>query len=327
MFLNTSQTAQKIIEGRTLYIAGDENLLRQLPKGEWIGGTISYFMTEQGGQISREKLFVQEQDPCVSRSTIKWYDDSNLENIVRDSPDQGFSIVIIPATSPVHIKYAEKAPDYEDLFYKQIIGWISGIHLDDLGSVTPKVMNGLTGELSDQKAVVLHAVLPDYKIASIGIINIFTQGSGEPFRFSQKGFQVKNCLINGTETGFADYLIENQIDIRLPLVANYHGAMVNVSFQGIDDKTKTVNFYAPVFRDIEYKIAAPVGDYVQMFQSRLPGNLLNPVFSCNCILNFLYSELEGKKTGNITGPITFGEIAYQLLNQTMVYLSIQDKAK
>jgi hypothetical protein len=38
----------------------------------------------------------------------------------------------------------------------------------------------------------------------------------------------------------------------------------------------------------------------------------------------LYSELEGKKTASIIGPITFGEIAYQLLNQTLVYAEIQD---
>ena len=48
------------------------------------------------------------------------------------------------------------------------------------------------------------------------------------------------------------------------------------------------------------------------------------VFSCNCILNYLYSELEGKKTGSFVGPITFGEVAYQLLNQTLVYLKIED---
>jgi hypothetical protein len=40
-------------------------------------------------------------------------------------------------------------------------------------------------------------------------------------------------------------------------------------------------------------------------------------------LNFLYGELEGKKTGTITGPMTFGEIAYQLLNQTMIFLEIE----
>lgn len=50
----------------------------------------------------------------------------------------------------------------------------------------------------------------------------------------------------------------------------------------------------------------------------------SPEFSCNCILNFLYSELEGKRTGELIGPVTFGEVAYQLLNQTLVYLQIED---
>jgi hypothetical protein len=57
----------------------------------------------------------------------------------------------------------------------------------------------------------------------------------------------------------------------------------------------------------------------------IPSNTENIIASCNCILNYLYSELEGKKTGKVTGPITFGEIAYVLVNQTMVYLSVEDK--
>jgi hypothetical protein len=62
------------------------------------------------------------------------------------------------------------------------------------------------------------------------------------------------------------------------------------------------------------------------FNSMIPtGNNDAIAFSCNCILNYLYAELEGKQTGNFTGPITFGEVAYQLLNQTMVYLDIQDQ--
>ena len=47
-----------------------------------------------------------------------------------------------------------------------------------------------------------------------------------------------------------------------------------------------------------------------------------PEFSCNCILNYLYGELEGKVTEGMYGPVTFGEIAYQLLNQTLVYVRI-----
>ena len=47
-----------------------------------------------------------------------------------------------------------------------------------------------------------------------------------------------------------------------------------------------------------------------------------PVFSCNCILNYLYGGLEGEKIPPYAGPITFGEVAYQLLNQTLAYCEI-----
>ncbi len=40
-------------------------------------------------------------------------------------------------------------------------------------------------------------------------------------------------------------------------------------------------------------------------------------------MNFLYGELEGQRISDLQGPVTFGEIGYQLLNQTMVVLRIQ----
>lgn len=51
---------------------------------------------------------------------------------------------------------------------------------------------------------------------------------------------------------------------------------------------------------------------------------MQPAFSCNCILNFLYGGLEGERALPIGGPATFGEIAYVLLNQTLVYMEIDD---
>jgi hypothetical protein len=71
----------------------------------------------------------------------------------------------------------------------------------------------------------------------------------------------------------------------------------------------TVSFYAPVFKGVEYKLAAPVGDYVGEFEAPLQHGTVSPTFACNCILNYVYSELEGKKSGDIVGPITFGEVA------------------
>lgn len=83
--------------------------------------------------------------------------------------------------------------------------------------------------------------------------------------------------------------------------------------------------YAPVFPLVEYKIALPVQNYEKQFEVELSKNNVTPFFSCNCILNYLYANLEGKKTGDIVGPMTFGEVAYILLNQTMVYITIEDK--
>ena len=84
-----------------------------------------------------------------------------------------------------------------------------------------------------------------------------SQGNGGTLRFEEEGFSVKTCLVNGRRR---KYLTRERIDTRLSLVADYVGAMVNVSFQAVREAD---------------------------------------------------------------GPVTFGEIAYQLLNQTLVYLEIQ----
>ena len=88
---------------------------------------------------------------------------------------------------------------------------------------------------------------------------------------------------------------------------------------------KRVIMWCPIFKGVNYKLSQPVTDYAAEFLKKIPAGVSDSVlFSCNCILNYLYGELEGKKTADIRGPMTLGEIAYQLLNQTLVYLSIID---
>jgi hypothetical protein len=322
MLISFEAVKQKLEHGKKLFLAGDEQLLKKLPKGNWIGGTIPYFMDSQGGVTSRELIFNTELPDYIQQACIKWYTEATLPAIPEDAPENGVSLIIIPAMSKVHSIYAQDAPNYTNIFMKPIIGWIAGIHLDDLGKITPKVFNGQTGEFSDTKAIVLHLALPADKIANINIINLFTQGSGDLITFKETGFKVQDCFINGKERNFVDYLLSEKINTQLPLVANYDGTLVNVSFQKINEGEKSVDFYAPVFSHVEYRIAKPVTDYVSEFLNLLPKKPIDAIFSCNCILNYLYSKLEGKQTGNLTGPITFGEIAYQLLNQTLVYLEI-----
>ncbi len=323
--LTVSQARAAVEAGKVLWLAGDENLLRQLPKGRWIGGSIPYFMSAEGGQTTRDMIYASELDVSVARRIqIKFYNVMNIRNIAKDSPEGGFTILLIPAFSSIHTEYAQNAPEYEDMFIKTIAGWITGVHLDDLDNVKPCVCNGGICEVSTDKAVAMHVTLARDKFAHIGIVNILVQGDGDIIEFPDTGFSVSNCLINGIEQNFADYLVRNRINTKLPLVADYSGAMINVSVRAIHGNEKKVSLYAPVFSGVEYKVAKPIDNYVDVFQSALPVLNNGVTFSCNCILNYLYSELEGKTTKGITGPMTFGEIAYQLLNQTLVYLTIED---
>lgn len=322
--VSISQASALISSGKYLNIAGDEAALTQLPRGNWIGGTIPYFMADEGGTVSRDRVFVNEIEVFGGTPTIRFYDVESLPQLCRNAPENGYTILVVPAFGPCHSAFAENAPNYEEMYMKPLIGWVAGVHLDDLGKTTPKVALGTTGEFSDQHVVAMDVPLPPGKVAHIDIVNLFQPGKGETITFDTTGFAAGNCLINGKSTNLADYLTVNKIDTRLPLVADYCGAMINVSIKGVDTAAKRVDFYAPVFPGVKYRIAAPVSDYVNGFQAALPKLDARIIFSCNCILNFLYSDLEGKRTANITGPITFGEIAYQLLNQTLVYLTINE---
>jgi hypothetical protein len=314
------ETIALIREGRRLMLAADESVLAQLPAGTWIGGTIPYFMGADGGVTSREVVYVDELPDVVSDIRIVTYGPDDLHRIPADEYPNGFSVVILPAKSEVHVRYAAEAPEYPGLFNQPIVGWVAGSHLDDVDTAIPKVYAGPTAEATSQHAVVLHASLPDGVLAVVDIVNLFHQGDGATLTFDDSGFSQSSVYVDGVATNLAKYLTEIGHDNRLPLVADYFGTSINVSIQNID--VDTVSFYAPVFKGVEYRLAAPIGDYVGEFEAHLQRGSISPTFACNCILNYVYSDLEGKKTGDIVGPITFGEVAYQLLNQTLVYLAI-----
>jgi hypothetical protein len=237
MLHSITDVQHKIVGGCPLLLAGSEAVLAELPAGNWIGGTIPYFMDANGGTCSESKIFVTPIPRDATSVQVIEYTARELPNICRDAPDNGFSVIIMPAESTVHSVYAQNAPEYEGMYLKPIVGWISGVHLS----------------------------------------------------------------------------------------ADYNGTVVNVSIQSVDPANRIVKFYSPVFPGIEYRFARPVQDYVAAFDSAMRArDNTQATFACNCILNYLYAGLEGKKTGDITGPITFGEVAHQLLNQTMVRLLVRD---
>ena len=327
--LTVDEAKAAIAGGRVLLLAGDETVLRSLPRGAWVGGTIPYFMSNKfGGLASRDMVFATDLTEVAASWELQRYNAESVAQVYVNAPENGFSFIIIPATSPTHLSFALNAPNYEQFGVRPLVGWISGVHLEDLGKVTPKVFDGQTGEGIEDGALVMAVTLPAGKAASLGIVNLFEQGAGDTLTFPESGFATQDVFVNGKRTNFAQYLTEKQLDTKMPLVADYYGASVNISFQSVDAEQGVVNFYAPVFSGIRYKYAKPVTDYVTDFKDKLAQDCTlddaRLVFSCNCILNYLYSELEGKKTEPFAGPITFGEIAYQLLNQTLVYVEMHD---
>jgi tetratricopeptide (TPR) repeat protein len=308
-------------------VSGDERLLAQLPRGNWIGGTIPYLMTDEQGGLTTRDLLLVHQLPRDERTApkVSVYDANTIARITEDAPRNGYTFLLIPAFSDVHLTYGKDAPTYKDLFSHPIVGWITGIHLNDLGTQKPKVFNGKTGEAFADKALACHLTLPAGKAAAVEIVNIFERSDGPDIRFEADGFAVTDCFIDGKRTNFARWLTENEVDTQLPLIADYSGALINVSIQRVDREAGKVALYAPVFKDRTYRRAKPVPDYVQAFRSATAGMSRDVPFACNCILNFLYGRLEGEHVG-LPGPFTFGEIAFQLLNQTMVYCDIVDAA-
>lgn len=323
--LSLDETKELISQGKLMLIAGVEELLSQLPQGNWIGGTIPYFMDSDGGKFSTEKLFVDVLPDICRPREIKFYNKDTLPLIPKDYPANGASFIIVPGLSKLHQEFATTIGSLRGIYNRPLIGWISGVDLNQLGKKIPKVFSGIHNEASEEKLVVMHVDLDEDYFAEVDIINLFDQGDGDEIRFLSDGFHVSDAFINGELKNFSQYLKEKNIDTQLPLVANYSGAMINTSFQVVDDEKKEVHLYAPVFEGIIYKIARPLENYEKEFQKVTQNKKNQPVFSCNCILNYLYAGLEGKRTGDFVGPITFGEIAYVLLNQTMVFMDFKKR--
>lgn len=320
MFVTLEEAVKLIESGKILHIAADEALLSKLPKGRWIGGTTPYFITDKGGIISKDRLFVDEIECSEFKTAV--YNKDNILDITKDSYENGFCLIIIPFASEAAVRYSKQSPNSSELLMTPTIGWISGFDLST--DCSAKVFDGVSGTAYTDKAVALHIGLPENRFASIGILNIFNADMKSPkIEFNDDSLSVKNCLIDGKEMVFYDYLMENKINTQLPLVADYNSILVNVSIKAISEENKTVEFYAPVFAGKEYHFSEPVADYSASFAKELSTlGEIKPFFSCNCILNYLYGELEGKSTPPFAGPVTFGEIAYQLLNQTLVYAQI-----
>ena len=312
-----------IKQGFSLSISGDENLLKKLPLGNWIGGTIPYFMDVDKGKFSKDLLFVNLISAQNGNFDIKSYNETTIGTIVTDSYANGYTLIIIPPFQKVHEAYALQAEDLNGIYNNPIVGWIAGSDLNS--DDKPKTFNGQTGISYEDQAIAIHVSLPENKIAQLEIINIFESDENtDIIKFYNDTFEVNSCMVNGKDVNFSEYIMNNNIDTKFPLTADYMGASINVSIKEINTEKGIVSLFAPVFKSKSYYFSKPLENYVNKFDEHTKELTDKSEFSCLCVLNYLYGELENKNINNFSGPATFGEIAYLLLNQTLVTLSIQE---
>lgn len=325
-FLTLPQAAAKISSGAIMAIAGDPALLAQLPKGDWIGGSAVYFVTEQGGEVLRDQLHCTIFNDAT-RADIRVIGAKDVSTIAQGYIAGGITMILIPAFGDTHSAFALQAAQTPALFGQPLFGWVAGVHLDEIGHTKPTVYDGRGAEALTDAAVVLHLGLPQGITPDLDIVNIFTDGGteGVDLVFDETGFAATRAQINGQEIGLAEFLTQNAIDTRLPLIADYGGAKINVSIREIDPHTGRVDFYAPVMAGVTYRLARGLPDYAEAFASGIGGDH-DQRAACNCILNYLYGAMEGRAIAGFRGPMTFGEIAYMLLNQTLVRLDLRHRA-
>lgn len=313
--LSAAEAAALISSGISLWIAGDLNILRKLPKGNWIGGTIPYFQIGGAGLDERGKVLAGKFTPLAGSPKIQNYDIVSISDICIDAPGHGYTHLILPAFSAIHSHYARNAIQFPGMFIQPVVGWVAGMHLSE-PDTPPAVIDGQSGEIFTERALAMHVPLPESHDARIEIVNNFEQGEGDCIQFPESGFSTHKCIIGNKEVDFSTWLQSKHADLKMPLVADYCGAMVNVSFKGID-KSGRVDFYAPVFSGVNYRLAK------EAVENKNPTSLADADFSCNCILNYLYRKPGIGHLSEITGPLAFGEIAWMLLNQTQVSLVME----
>lgn len=332
--------------GRVLLLAGAEADLASLPEGCWIGGTVGHFVTPQGGVAAGGLVYYVDFTDIASSAACRRFDAGDIHEISRFYPENGFTILILPGFSRLLGEVALHIMEYDGLYNMPLMGWVSAVALKPLeaeapeevhkaealdapgAQARPKVFAG--GPVAqDERAAALYIGLPEQNFAQLQIANLFSPGAGPEIRFAQPGQDIAgDCLIGGMRGNLARYMAEHNIDPRLPLVADHEGALLNVSILSADAESGRVVFLSPVSPALSYRFAEEITDYEAEFaRAAAETELERAAHACICALHFRHAgscaEIFRQRRGpDVIAPVTFGQIAYTVLNQTLACLTI-----
>jgi hypothetical protein len=320
--LNYDETVKQINSGKLLVISAPTEMIEKLPKGNYIAGSAYYLITEGKGEEDNDKYYVEElSNDIIKDYKIITYDEGAIKDINKNIPQNGFGYCLIPFACKTHFEFALNAPNYDEFTMKTLYGFISGVRKEDVGIKKAIVKDGSTNTIYEDKAVVLNVELNDNYYSEIDIINPFEADKSVKIEFLENTFEVKDAIINGKKVNLLQYLKEHNIDTRYPIINDAFGAKINISFFKVEEDKVIMG--SPVFKGAVYHFAKKTNYIEELAKLKIDEK---PTLSCNCFLNYLYMGLENKTLNrSITGPATFGEIAYRLLNQIIVNLHIKKR--
>ncbi len=337
-----NEVTKFIKEGRKMVLSGGEKILSKLPKGNWIGGTSTFFMNTDKGVSTRNMIFVDDLTEVAEDFNIVLYDEKNIKKIAIESFYNGFTVLILPIDSKVFEEFSLHSLSYDEIFNNPVVGFVEGVleeevveDYDKQGATQseasynetfyPTVFDGKTGKRYTDKAVAIHIELPDNKVARAEILNVETiDKNSKGIVFPKTSFTQSECVINGEKQNIADFLEDVGYQTNYNLVADYNGSIVSRDVKEINPVTREVTFYTAIFNDEVYYLANKIDDYKELFERNLTyTSKENVPYSCMCMSYYMRGDLKNRKI-NIEGVFGFGEIAFHVLNRTLVFLEIDE---
>ena len=191
------------------------------------------------------------------------------------------------------------------------------------------VFSGESGMSYTNAGVVMHVKIADDKYAEVHMFSPFQSDDNDVIIFEENGQQFEYVLINGVRQNFRQYLLDQQIDrskdagvsSQKCLAGDFAGLIMNVAIvqENEIDAGKYVTVGTPVYKNIPYRLASMVNMSYENQKINLEGEI---ICSFTCITNYSYPEVFTKYFTHMNGPCVYGEIAYFMLGQATVFLTV-----
>jgi hypothetical protein len=317
------QVVEFIKQGRIMHLCGNESTLKDLPKGNWIAGMTAYFM-DNVGKICDNKIYVDDFSFIAEECEVATFDENNISEIAkRNKYTNGFIFVVLPIDSQVYYTFANHSLEYENIYDNPVVGYVSSVLLSNYGKIQPKVAIGSEGVLHDNKAAVMYVKVSDRLRVRAEIMNLDTIDDTTPaLKFPKTGFKQSDCLIDGKPGNIASYLeaVKGRIGHYPQLITSQNGALVVRDVKSVNVEAGEAVFFSPAYESDIHYIVKQNNDYLATFNRRL-GRKTDVIACMSCTSYFWQGDFDYRHI-DFNGVYTFGEIAYQLLNKTIVTLEV-----